>query len=156
MKVSEFYKACEDILGTKTEYKEQKIYTKYDRETGQPYKPATRATRWGGREPGNGRFPGNGLIRVFGSIIHITLTDPQLSGTFNSFEDALKALEEAVGAEKELPEVGDEIDVYIQGKFIGKGIIADEYDENQWTVDVTIVNSDDSTRKVRRYIDKKA
>ncbi len=155
MKVSEFYKACEDILGTKTEYKEQKLYTKFDRETGKPYQIATRAGRWGGREPGNGRFPGRGLIRVFGSTIHVALNDPKVSGIFNSMEDALQALEEAMGTIKKEAKIGDEIDVVIMGESIGKGTIIEDYNEDQWIVEVEITTNG-CKQKVKRYIDKKA
>lgn len=153
MKIAEFYRACEDILGTKTEYKEQKLYIKFDRETGKPYKILTRATRWGGREPGNGRFPGNGLIRVFGTQIHVTLHNPNVNGTFNSFDEVLKELEEAMGSKKIL-EISDEIDVYIMGESMGKGTIVEDYDENQWVVEIEITHSDGHKEKVKRYIDK--
>lgn len=156
MKIADFYKKCEDILDSKTEYKEQVLYTKYDRETGEPYKIATRASRWGGREPGNGRFPGRGLIRVFGAQIHVSLSNPPMNGIFNSMEDALAGLEKIMGTVKKVPVVGDEIDVYIMEEFVGKGIIIEDYNEDQWIVEVEISDSSGNKHKAKRYIDKEA
>ncbi len=155
MEVKEFYKACEDILDAKTEYEEKVLYTKYNHETGEPYKIPTRGSRWGGREPGNGRFPGKGLIRVFGSIIHVSLNDPKIQRTFNSFEEVLAALEEAVGVTSVEQKIGDEIDVIIMGKPMGKGTIVDEYDDRQWIVSFVEFNNGHS-QNVKRFIDKKS
>lgn len=158
MEVKEFYKACEDILETKTEFKEPKVPSiRYNRETGEPYRPSTIATRWGGREPGNGRFPGRGLIRVFGpTLIQVALNDPNISGIFNSMDDVLRALEKAMGTSKETPKIGDEIDVVIIGELIGKGTILKDYNEDQWIVEIIIQNSNGSKEKTKRYIDKEA
>ncbi|PZR77762.1 MAG: hypothetical protein DI537_42820 [Stutzerimonas stutzeri] len=50
-------------------------------------------TRWNNRSPGRGRFPGFGMIRAFGTIVHIHLHDPKpIAGVFDSFEDALAHL----------------------------------------------------------------
>ena len=156
MKIDEFYRECEDILGVKTKYKEQKLYNKVDRETGEIYKVPTRATRWGGREPGNGRFPGRGMIRVFGSTIHVSLRDPVVSGIFSSFEDVLVALRASVEdvVEKPEPQVGDEIDVYIGGEFKGRGTIIDDYDESQWNVKLTLTYPNGHSAVVNRFVDK--
>ena len=37
---------------------------------------------------------------------------------------------------------------------MGKGIIIEEYDENQWVVEIEITYSDGHKEKVKRYIDK--
>ena len=34
-------------------------------------------TRWNNRTPGRGRFPGRGIIRVFGTKVHISLNAPK-------------------------------------------------------------------------------
>lgn len=50
--------------------------------------------RWN-RQLGNGRFPGFGLIRVFGPrTIQVALRWPGCNKTFNSYEGALAFLEE--------------------------------------------------------------
>jgi hypothetical protein len=73
----DFYLTCAEILGASTTYKDATPFPRWDRETGQMYIPGTRATRWGGREPGNGRFPGFGIIRLFGPTnIQVCLTNP--------------------------------------------------------------------------------
>ena len=52
--------------------------------------PVKRRNRWNTRNLGNGRFPGFGLIRCFGSIILIT----NKNGTykFNTYEDVYEYL----------------------------------------------------------------
>ncbi len=153
MEDSEFYKACEDILGVKTEYKEEKIQTKFSRETGEEYAQQTRATRWGGREPGNGRFPGCGLIRIFGNQIQVALKNPSICGIFNSHEDVLEALKEIM-IEKKNPEIGDKIDVCIMGKDYGKGIIVEDHNDDQWVVTFEMIYPNGYKTEQRRYIDK--
>ena len=98
MEKKEFYEKCAKLIGTDDLYVEvPKPAKRFNRETGEMYQPMTQATRWGGREPGNGRFPNHGLIRVFSdTIIHVSLKNPKLYGIFNSFEDVLKALEQAI------------------------------------------------------------
>ncbi|NBB17699.1 hypothetical protein GVN21_20250 [Caulobacter sp. SLTY] len=56
-----FYQACAERLGAETHYR--------------PF-PYSRRTRWNAREPGNGRYPGFGLIRLFGETVHIQLRRP--------------------------------------------------------------------------------
>ncbi len=73
----EFYAECAALLGVDHE---GKPFTHY------------RRTRWNNRTPGQGRYPGCGIIRVFGSTVHIALNSPSLSGTFSSKEDALVAI----------------------------------------------------------------
>jgi hypothetical protein len=57
----DFYHRCAALLGTE-----------YDC---QPF-PYKRRTRWNNRKPGNGRYPGYGIIRKFGNQIHVALTNP--------------------------------------------------------------------------------
>lgn len=57
----DFYHKCAELLGVE-----------YD---GQPFKYAYR-TRWNNRTPGSGRYPGRGIIRKFGSQVHVALTKP--------------------------------------------------------------------------------
>lgn len=152
MKIDEFYEECGKILGVSTEYKEQKLYNKFDRETGQKYKVPTRGNRWGGREPGNGRFPKRGLIRVFGNSIHIALHTPKLNGLYNSFDEALIALNEAVAIDQPKA-IGQFIDVTISGG-LSRGLIIGEYDENQWIVEIEIKYSNGYKDLLKRYIDK--
>lgn len=81
MNKRDFYERCAQIIGCTHAYSSfnDKIYRIDDR--GNPC--VTNATRWGGREPGNGRFPGYGTIRRFGSVIHVCLTHPiSFTGTF--------------------------------------------------------------------------
>lgn len=55
--------------------------------------------RWGPREPGNGRFPGYGIVRLFGSQIHIALHTPPLSKVADSMNQALTLIGTAVLAD---------------------------------------------------------
>lgn len=98
MEKKEFYEKCAKLLGTENLYVEKpKPAKRFNRETGKMYQPITRKTRWGPREPGNGRFPGHGLIRIFGSnTIHVSLSNPSLNGTFSSFEEVLEALQRVI------------------------------------------------------------
>lgn len=81
MTPAEFYDAVAEVLGT----------------THQHFTPVgNRKKRWGPREPGNGRFPGFGLVRVFSNcLIHVSLTHPQLNGIYKSMAEALTAITEA-------------------------------------------------------------
>lgn len=54
--------------------------------------------RYNGREGGNGRFPGSGIVRNFGSFIQVRLNVPKLHGNYPNFEAALAAITEAVAA----------------------------------------------------------
>jgi hypothetical protein len=51
-----------------------------------------RRNRWNNRGPGSGRFPGKGIVRVFGDKIHVALTQPMISKICNSKEEALELL----------------------------------------------------------------
>ena len=95
----DFYSECAEILGTEHQYRDDAPRPKVDRD-GNVYTPMTKATRWGGREPGNGRFPGFGIIRLFGSVVQVQLTEPKrLSGIFNSKEEALSFLRKELNDE---------------------------------------------------------
>jgi hypothetical protein len=72
-----FYDTVAELLETQHPFKELKLYM----------------SRWGDRTPGNGRFPGHGLVRVFSpTVIHVALYEPKLYGAFTSFDTALEAL----------------------------------------------------------------
>lgn len=95
----DFYGECAEILGTEHQYRDGVPRPKIDRD-GKIYTPTSRGTRWGGREPGNGRFPGFGLIRLFGNTVQIQLTEPKrLSGIFNSKQEALSFLRKELSNE---------------------------------------------------------
>lgn len=79
---AEFYDACAAILGTT-----------YDCE---PFQHAYR-TRWNNRRPGGGRFPGFGLVRLFGDDVQIALHHPvPLSATVHGRQAALDRIKDAV------------------------------------------------------------
>jgi hypothetical protein len=61
----------------------------------QPW-PFSKKTRWNNRLPGNGRFPGRGLVRRFNSrMIQVHLTNPPLVGWYHQEHQALQAIEMA-------------------------------------------------------------
>ena len=139
MKEKEFYKECVKIVGTESEYTTpKKISKRFNRETGEMYQPPTSATRWGGREPGNGRFPGLGLIRCFGSnCIQVNIKNPTLSKTYESYEEALDALREVFSKETKPLEVGDFVHAVFMGEDFGMCKIV-KYDEEYscWKIKV--------------------
>lgn len=73
----EFYQACAKLLGAQHEY--------------QPY-PYRRPNRWNNRDPGNGRFPGYGVIRLYGERVHISLRSPVRVSLWCSHDEALDYL----------------------------------------------------------------
>lgn len=76
----EFYLRCAEIVGVETVLTERSKYY--------------RRNRWNNRKPGNGRFPGVGIIRVFGSQVHVALTKPEtIQRIFMSKEESLAFLE---------------------------------------------------------------
>lgn len=76
--MDEFYNECAELLGATHEGKEF---------------PYHKRTRWNNRSPGRGRFPGYGIIRVFGDVVHIALNAPvQHIEVFPSKEKALDFL----------------------------------------------------------------
>jgi len=89
-----FYGECAKIFDTEHQYRDGVPRSKVNRDC-EIYTPCTRATRWGGRSPGNGRFPGFGLIRVFGTVVHISIHTPKkISATITGLEEALLYLRE--------------------------------------------------------------
>lgn len=89
----EFYAECAALLGTDTQpwNSLNDVIFIYDRETGE--KAMSNSCRWFGREPGNGRFPGFGVIRLYGSTVHIQLHHPtRISATVDSWNAALDLL----------------------------------------------------------------
>lgn len=56
-----FYRQCADILGTTYDCT---AFTGHAR------------TRWNNRSPGGGRFPGCGIVRLFGDQVQIALRHP--------------------------------------------------------------------------------
>lgn len=76
-----FYEGCARLLGTSYDCK--------------PFVGHKR-TRWNNRAPGGGRFPGFGLIRLFGDHVHIALHAPfQFNLAVRGRRDALSALARA-------------------------------------------------------------
>ena len=60
-----------------------------------PY-PYSKKTRWNNRLPGNGRYPGYGLVRRFsGNSIHLFLRVPQITGAFEDAGSVLDAIKKA-------------------------------------------------------------
>lgn len=76
-----FYLRCAEILDVQTEVR--------------PF-PYYKRTRWNNRVPGSGRFPGRGLVRLFGNTVHITLREPPINRVFESRDEALEFLEEVM------------------------------------------------------------
>nr|CAD6437860.1 hypothetical protein REQ54_04307 [Rhizobium sp. Q54] len=77
-----FYADCAQLLGTQIEYSRW---------------PYGTPDRWNNRRPGNGRFPGFGIIRMFGpNLVQVSLRHPvKLHGTYRSREAALSAVRAA-------------------------------------------------------------
>jgi hypothetical protein len=65
--------------------------------TYKPFTDGAKRTRWNNRSAGNGRYPGNGIVRMFGpNCISVALLKPKLSGTFTSPDAALAAIKSAM------------------------------------------------------------
>ena len=96
-----FYSDCADLLGTECGYRDRIPGPKVDRETGQSYNPPTSGSRWGGREPGNGRFPPYGTIRLhWPSLVIIRLTKPKnIWANIQGRDEALEFLRKELGHE---------------------------------------------------------
>ena len=79
----QFYRECAEILGSPHSYKERRF---------------ERITRWNNREPGNGRFEGCGLIRMYSlTHIHVCLKYPVvINRMFHSTEETLEFLKKMV------------------------------------------------------------
>ena len=80
-KLSEkFYHKCAELLGVEDDCQP----------FGYPYR-----TRWNNRKPGSGRDPGYGIIRKFGSQIHVALQRPvQHHGIYDSEDQVLQFLQD--------------------------------------------------------------
>lgn len=81
--VEGFYHECAKLLNCA-----EHVYREF------PYR---KRTRWNNRGSGNGRFPGNGIIRIYAlNNIHVMLRNPMLNRRFNSPEEALAAIKEVL------------------------------------------------------------
>ena len=81
MTKTDFYLRCAEITGVDHEKTIRSIWY--------------RRNRWNNRKPGDGRFEGIGIIRHYGSIIHVALTKPYyVNEQFTSEEAALDRLRE--------------------------------------------------------------
>lgn len=77
-----FYKAVADLLSAEHRF--------------EPF-PYGKRTRWNNRLPGNGRYPGCGIVRRYGpDAIHIQLYSPPLGGLYTSEQAALTAIRTAL------------------------------------------------------------
>lgn len=95
MELEEFYQRCAGLLGTEHDYHDppkSELRLRYDGTISNTYK-----NRWNNRDAGNGRFPGRGIVRVYGpSCVYVVLRDPPLVGTYPSLDDALTAIRQAI------------------------------------------------------------
>lgn len=74
-----FYRRCAELLCVPDTYK--------------PF-PYMFRTRWNNRTAGNGRYVGFGLIRLFGTTVHMSLYHPEkINRWFSSHQAALDHLE---------------------------------------------------------------
>lgn len=88
-----FYRRCAEILGTDYDCK--------------PF-AGHRRTRWNNRAPGSGRFPGHGLIRLFGDTVQIVLRHPVvMHRTIEGRQAAVDALKSAIVSSQPGPERSD-------------------------------------------------
>jgi len=95
MNQEEFYQRCAGLLGTEHVYHEppkSELRLRYDGTISNTYR-----NRWNNRHPGNGRFVGHGIVRVFGPCVHVVLSNPPLTGTYPSLAEALEAISHALG-----------------------------------------------------------
>lgn len=89
-KVEDFYKECAKHLNVEIKINPIKPVVGVDRH-GRPR--TTNRNRWGPRNPGNGRFDGFGLIRVYGNKVHVSLYRPILiNKLFDSKEEFIDFL----------------------------------------------------------------
>lgn len=80
-----FYEKCSEILKVSHEG------------SSFPYK---KRTRWNNRAPGQGRFPGRGIIRHYGNVIHISLYNPSYNGIFETEEKVFEILKKLIDKEE--------------------------------------------------------
>jgi hypothetical protein len=79
-----FYDRCAALLGVPHEYR--------------PF-PFSGRSRWNNRAPGSGRFPGRGLIRLFGQRVHVSLHQPvPINRWFESPDEAVRFLEKKLAS----------------------------------------------------------
>ena len=97
MNKKDFYNQIAILLNTTHTYSTFNDNLPVNKKTGIRFN--TNATRWGPRTPGNGRFPGHGIVRDFGSEILVNLHEPEINGIFESREKALNAIKKTL-AEK--------------------------------------------------------
>jgi hypothetical protein len=102
MNEEEFYERCARLLGTGTEIHEVPGVVSRPRHDGTIRN--THKTRYNDREPGNGRFPGRGLVRHFGKGVTVSLRDPPLHGYYETPEAALGAITAAMGIQDHFTE----------------------------------------------------
>ena len=89
----EFYERVAAILNAPHDYNSYNdVIFRYDKETG--IKCGTNSSRFVGRQPGTGRFPGIGTVRHYGSAIHISLNNPRVQKICASEEEAISFLTE--------------------------------------------------------------
>lgn len=81
MNKNQFYAECAALLGVE--------------HLGTPF-PHYRRTRWNNRMAGQGRFPDRGIIRVFGTTVHVALNNPTLRGYYHDMDSALVAIKNAL------------------------------------------------------------
>lgn len=78
MSDEDFYAQCSEIL--KAEH------------SGKAF-PHCKRTRWNNRSAGRGRYPGKGIIRLFGDTVQIALRSPvEMHRTIEGRESALEIL----------------------------------------------------------------
>lgn len=95
MEAEEFYGKVAEMLGVPHQFRPLGPTHFVDRD-GQTRYRMKRTGRWFGRDPGNGRFPGRGLVRMFGRNVLVALVDPRLHGSYRSPEEALEAISQAI------------------------------------------------------------
>lgn len=87
-----FYTEVSNILGVEAEYKPDLLPRYGIDRFGNQYHRSKKNGRWHGRDPGNGRFPGRGIVRHYGGFIHVALTSPRASGSFKTDEEVFTFL----------------------------------------------------------------
>jgi hypothetical protein len=98
MNEEEFYGRCARLLNTEHDFHPIPVASKIPRHDGTVRNVAK--GRYNQREPGNGRFPGHGLVRHFGLAIHVNLHTPKVYGIFKDPELALEAIARALGVQE--------------------------------------------------------
>lgn len=76
MVVEGFYQKVAEILRTQHTYNDHRPMRRWNRQLG------------------NGRYPGHGVVRIYGDVVVSMLRNPAVIGTYKQ-EDFFKALEEA-------------------------------------------------------------